>query len=172
MALSACLHLCLSVLLCGFFCISPAQSLTENWEGSCGEGSCDPCGLTATACTWPVNPRAKSGRWRHKVARTPGLQQIWVYGNMGGMKTTVEIPDELFRAAKATAARDGSKLKDLVADGLRLVLRKTRPERRRLRFPLIPGKPEGARLTAARVNEIEAAEDREETSRHARPGRR
>ena len=88
------------------------------------------------------------------------------------MKTTVEIPDELFRAAKATAARDGSKLKDLVADGLRLVLRKTRLERRRLRFPLIPGKPEGARLTAARVNEIEAAEAREETSRHARLGRR
>ena len=88
------------------------------------------------------------------------------------MKTTVEIPDELFRAAKATAARDGSKLKDLVADGLRLVLRKTRPERRRLRFPLIPGKPGVARLTAARVNEVEAAEDREDASRHARPGRR
>ncbi len=91
---------------------------------------------------------------------------------MGDMKTTVEIPDELFRAAKATAARDGSKLKDLVADGLRLVLRKTRPERRRLRFPLIPGKPGAARLTAARVNEVVAAEDREEAARHARPGRR
>jgi hypothetical protein len=88
------------------------------------------------------------------------------------MKTTVEIPEELFREAKAAAAREGSKLKDLVADGLRLVLRKTGPERRRLLFPLIPGKPGAARLTSAKVNEIEAAEDREADSRHARLGRR
>ncbi len=88
------------------------------------------------------------------------------------MKTTVEIPDELFREAKATAARNGSKLKDLVADGLRLVLGKARPEGRQLRFPLIPGKPGAARLTAAKVDEVEAAEAREEDSRHARSGRR
>ncbi len=88
------------------------------------------------------------------------------------MKTTVEIPDELFREAKATAARNGSKLKDLVADGLRLVLGKTRPEGRHLRFPLIPGKPGAARLTAAKVRKIEADEAREVDSHHARPGRR
>ncbi|HEV8678468.1 MAG TPA: hypothetical protein VGQ90_03760 [Stellaceae bacterium] len=38
------------------------------------------------------------------------------------MRTTVDIPDELFRRAKAEAALQGRKLKDLVADGLRLVL--------------------------------------------------
>ncbi len=38
------------------------------------------------------------------------------------MKTTVEIPDELFRRAKATAALRGRKLKDLVEDGLRRVI--------------------------------------------------
>jgi len=54
------------------------------------------------------------------------------------MKTTVDIPDELFRQAKATAARNGFTLKDLVADGLRLVLRQPKPEGRRLKFPLIP----------------------------------
>lgn len=85
------------------------------------------------------------------------------------MKATVEIPDDLRGEVKATAARDGSKFKDLVDDGLRLVLRETQSERRRLRFPLIPGKLGDARLTAAKVNEIEAAEDREESSRHARP---
>jgi len=38
------------------------------------------------------------------------------------MKTTVELPDELYRKAKAEAALRGRKLKDLVEEGLRLVL--------------------------------------------------
>jgi predicted component of type VI protein secretion system len=38
------------------------------------------------------------------------------------MKTTIEVPDELYRRAKAQAALRGRKLKDLVAEGLRLVL--------------------------------------------------
>jgi hypothetical protein len=38
------------------------------------------------------------------------------------MKTTVELPDELARRVKAEAALRGQKLKDLVAEGLRLVL--------------------------------------------------
>ena len=39
------------------------------------------------------------------------------------MKTTVEVPDELYRRAKAEAALRGRKLKDLVEEGLRLVLK-------------------------------------------------
>jgi hypothetical protein len=45
------------------------------------------------------------------------------------MKTTVEVPDDLYRRAKAEAALRGRKLKDLIEEGLRLVLeapRKTR----------------------------------------------
>jgi hypothetical protein len=38
------------------------------------------------------------------------------------MKTTVEMPDELYRRAKAEAALRGRKLRDLVEEGLRLVL--------------------------------------------------
>ena len=38
------------------------------------------------------------------------------------MKTTIELSDELFRKVKAEAALRGRKLKDLVAEGLRLVL--------------------------------------------------
>ena len=38
------------------------------------------------------------------------------------MKTTVELPDDLARQIKAAAALRGRKLKDLVAEGLRLVL--------------------------------------------------
>jgi hypothetical protein len=40
------------------------------------------------------------------------------------MRTTVDIPDELFRRAKSEAALRGRKLKDLVEQGLRLVLEK------------------------------------------------
>ncbi len=38
------------------------------------------------------------------------------------MKTTVELPDDLARRIKAEAALRGRKLKDLVEEGLRLVL--------------------------------------------------
>lgn len=38
------------------------------------------------------------------------------------MKTTVELPDVLYRRAKAEAALRGRMLKDLVEEGLRLVL--------------------------------------------------
>jgi hypothetical protein len=50
---------------------------------------------------------------------------LWVYGNTV-MKTTVELPDDLYRQAKAEAALRGRKLKDLVEEGLRLVLRAPR----------------------------------------------
>jgi len=38
------------------------------------------------------------------------------------VKTTLEIPDSLYRQAKAKAAMDGRKMKELVAEGLVLVL--------------------------------------------------
>ena len=47
------------------------------------------------------------------------------------MKTTVEVPDELYRRAKAEAALRGRKLRDLVEEGLRLVLEAPRKTRRR-----------------------------------------
>jgi hypothetical protein len=42
------------------------------------------------------------------------------------VKTTVELSDELFRKVKAEAALRGRKLKDLVEEGLRLVLESPR----------------------------------------------
>jgi hypothetical protein len=38
------------------------------------------------------------------------------------MKTTVEVPDDLYRWAKAEAALRGRKLRDLIEEGLRLAL--------------------------------------------------
>jgi hypothetical protein len=46
------------------------------------------------------------------------------------MKTTVEVPDELYRRAKAEAALRGRKLRDLFEEGLRLVLDAQRKTRR------------------------------------------
>ena len=40
----------------------------------------------------------------------------------GSGETTLEIPDDLYRRAKVKAAMEGRKLKDLVADGLLLVI--------------------------------------------------
>ena len=50
------------------------------------------------------------------------------------MKTTIELPEELFRRAKAEAALRGRKFKDLVEEGLRLVLQTPRGEHARLRL--------------------------------------
>jgi hypothetical protein len=46
------------------------------------------------------------------------------------MKTTVEVPDDLYRRAKAEAALRGRKLKDLIEEGLRLVLEAPHKTRR------------------------------------------
>jgi hypothetical protein len=60
--------------------------------------------------------------------RTAGLEcahldsnlVIWEYGNM---KTTLDIPTDIYRQAKVKAAMEGRKLKDLIAEGLSAVLR-------------------------------------------------
>ena len=59
---------------------------------------------------------------------------MWFYGFMtsgAGMKTTVEVSDDLYRRAKSEAALRGRKLKDLVEEGLRLVLETPRETDRR-----------------------------------------
>ena len=58
------------------------------------------------------------------------------------VKTTVEVSDELYRRAKVEAALRGRKLKDLVEEGLRLVLDMPESKRRR---PSLAGLMKGAR---------------------------
>jgi predicted component of type VI protein secretion system len=45
------------------------------------------------------------------------------------MKATIEVSDDLYRRAKSEAALRGRKLKDLVEEGLRLVLETPRQAR-------------------------------------------
>src|SRR5688500_16208840 len=70
----------------------------------------------------PGYPRLDTGR-RY------GTPVIWVPVRRVAMTTTVELPDELLRRAKAEAALRGRKFKDLVEEGLRLVLQTPRGER-------------------------------------------
>jgi hypothetical protein len=59
------------------------------------------------------------------------------------MKTTIEVPEELYRRAKAEAALRGRRLKDLVEEGLRLVLET--PPRKPRRQPRLADLMKGAR---------------------------
>jgi hypothetical protein len=85
------------------------------------------------------------------------------------MKTTLEIPDDLYRQAKVQAAHENRKMKDLVSEGLRLVLGLTKKN---------PPKP-ARRMTNAPVkvrarNELPALvkEELDETARREEESRR
>ena len=72
------------------------------------------------------------------------------------MRTTIDIPDELLRAAKAKAALEGRSLKDLMLDGLLQVMKQPAPKRRALRkakFPIIKSTHTGRKITEEMVNE-------------------
>ncbi len=59
------------------------------------------------------------------------------------MKTTIEIPDSLFREAKTHAARQGVPLRELVERGLRLALEASPRQGKRFRLKTISTKGEG-----------------------------
>ncbi len=81
------------------------------------------------------------------------------------MKTTLEIPDRLFKRVKAKAALEGVKMKDVVANALTGYLAESRPrgsgKAEPCPFPLIQG--EGGPLLAQMDNEtvarLEAEDD-------------
>ena len=77
------------------------------------------------------------------------------------MKTTFDLPDDLLRAVKIRAAQEDRKLKDLIADLLRLGLaaEEGAPKeiRRRVQFPLIRSRhvaSSASEMTPDRVAEI------------------
>ena len=59
------------------------------------------------------------------------------------MKTTIEVPDDLYRRAKAEAALRGRKLKDMIEEGLRLVLATPRERNRRASLSSLMKKARG-----------------------------
>jgi hypothetical protein len=88
------------------------------------------------------------------------------------MRTTIDLPDELFRQAKAKAALDGLKLKDLIAryveQGLRGTPSQTAPRRRERSELPVARAAKGRALPALSNAEIQRILDEEEVT-GARP---
>jgi hypothetical protein len=83
------------------------------------------------------------------------------------MRTTVDIPDELYHQAESKAAREGIPVGDLIAQVLRLALGETRMVgRRRIAFPLHHSARPG-RLSVAEVRGAEEAAAQQEDAASA-----
>ena len=69
------------------------------------------------------------------------------------MKTTVEIPEKLFRQVKARAAMEGLSLREFFLRGLQMALQTSpdHPIRQRVAFPIIRATQGINRLTDAQV---------------------
>jgi len=82
------------------------------------------------------------------------------------MRTTVKIPDELFQQAKARAAQEGLRLRDLIERGLRLALSERRQAKaRRVAFPLLHSSRPGVLSSEAVSIAEETAAQQEDTAR-------
>ncbi len=72
------------------------------------------------------------------------------------MRTTLDIPDELYQQAESKAAREGIPVGDLIAQALRLALGETHVGgRQRIAFPL----HHSARPGTLSVEEVRGAEE-------------
>ncbi len=82
------------------------------------------------------------------------------------MRTTVEIPDDLYRQAESKAAREGIPVGDLIAQGLRLALGKSPlPKGRRISFPLHHSNHPGALSVETVRAAQQAAANQEDAAR-------
>ena len=77
------------------------------------------------------------------------------------MRTTVEIPDELFRRAKEAALARGLTLKQVVISALRREVEEDEPIAfRRVEFPLVVTDGKGSvHVTAADIESLEIDDD-------------
>jgi hypothetical protein len=71
------------------------------------------------------------------------------------VRTTVDIPDPVYRRLKSRAAREGSSAKELILRGVERVLSgRRRRARRRVKLPLVRSRRPGkVRLNNARIYE-------------------
>jgi hypothetical protein len=72
------------------------------------------------------------------------------------MRTTVDIPDIVYRRLKTRAASEGRSAKELILQGVEQVLKERRRKRgRRVKFPLVPSKEPGTlHLDNAKIYEV------------------
>jgi hypothetical protein len=77
--------------------------------------------------------------------------EIWFYGFM---KTTLEIPDELFREMKAAAALRGMKLKDFVTIAISEQLARSKSAESAWSTERLPPPPKVAKTELRRIHEL------------------
>ena len=73
------------------------------------------------------------------------------------MRTTVDIPDPIYRQLKSRAAREGTSVKELMLQGAEQLLRENsrKPSGNRVKLPIIPSKRPGTmRINNAIIDEI------------------
>jgi hypothetical protein len=78
------------------------------------------------------------------------------YGTMALMRTTVDIPDAVYRRLKTRAASEGSSAKALILRGVEHVLKvRGQKSRRRVALPIVRSKRPGAvQLDNVKIYEI------------------
>ncbi len=84
------------------------------------------------------------------------------------MRTTIDIPDALFRKVKASAALEGKSLKDWLLRAVREELGESNDVGKtvRIRLPIVKSKELSYSVSAKDVAEILDEEDREILARH------
>lgn len=71
------------------------------------------------------------------------------------MRTTVDIPDPIYRKLKSKAAEEGCSVKALILHGVEKELRASARRRGRIRLPVVESKEPGSlRLTNEQIYEI------------------
>lgn len=71
------------------------------------------------------------------------------------MRTTVDIPDPVYRRLRTRAADEGTSAKELILRGVKQVLKKPRNRRRRVTLPILRSKVPGSlRLDNAKIYDI------------------
>jgi hypothetical protein len=71
------------------------------------------------------------------------------------MRTTIDIPDRIYRELKARAARQGRTVKEIILKGVEREIQVVASRRSRVRLPLIRGKEtRKLNLTNAQIEDI------------------
>ena len=96
--------------------------------------------------------------WRRRPAKALNsllsiFPESWYALNV---KTTLQLPDALYREVKAKAALDGCRVTDLVIQGLQFALGQPAKTLKRVQFPLIPFDPNRPAITAKQVAAAES----------------
>jgi predicted CopG family antitoxin len=71
------------------------------------------------------------------------------------VRTTVDIPDSMYRELKGKAAREGKSVKEVILRGVEQELKSRKPHSKRVKAPIVRSKRPGAtKLDNAKIFEI------------------